>query len=57
MKTQLRTSLLIFPLVALINLFSPLNFVFSQDCLSQVTVKLNNIRGGVYANQTVVMKA
>lgn len=57
MQKSLRSPFLIFLSIAGISLFSNYNNVFGQDCLSQVTVKLNNIRGGVYANQSVVMKS
>jgi hypothetical protein len=30
---------------------------FAQDCESKVTIQLNNIKGGVYANQTVTLKS
>ncbi|MEN9999315.1 MAG: hypothetical protein RI922_2305 [Bacteroidota bacterium] len=29
---------------------------FSQECTSKVTIKLNNIRGGVFSNETVTLK-
>jgi hypothetical protein len=29
---------------------------FAQDCTSKVTIKLNNIRGGVYVNETITLK-
>lgn len=57
MKPALLIQKLSYALIALIAaLFIFQNQVFGQDCNSQVILILENIKGGVFANQTVELK-
>lgn len=57
-KTLLpKTSAFALKLVIGIQILFLTNFLSAQGCESQVTIKLNNIRGGVYANQSVSLKS
>ncbi|MCK6648189.1 MAG: hypothetical protein L6Q66_00905 [Bacteroidia bacterium] len=42
-------------IVTIIICFISSNFVISQECLSAISIKLKNIKGGVYANQAITL--
>lgn len=57
MKTSLLSQKLPYVIIALLSfLFFFQNQVFGQDCKSQVILILENINGGIYANQSVELK-